>query len=188
MEEETKKEKEITMEETDEREIKNKREFAVQTIDILRPHFMFNVLNQIKYQIKRNPEMAEEMVYDLANFCRGSLTVASMEEEAVLDEEIRAFKSYLRLECAMNKNMELELDLTNERGGRHMIVSPGSLQEFGAMLVKEEVRTTKEKRTLVVTDGLKEDQYYIHVEIKETGQVLVHPVLDIEVDTTFGEA
>lgn len=187
MEEKAKMEKETKMEEDEERTSEIKREYAVQAIDILRPHFMFNVLNQIKYQIKKNPDLAEEMVYDLANFCRGSLTVASMEEEAVLDEEIRAFKSYLRLECAMNRNMELELNLTNERGVRHMIVSPGTLQEFGTMLVKEEVRTTKEKRTLVVTDGLKEDKYYIHVEIKETGQVLVHPVLDIEVDTPFGE-
>lgn len=152
-------------------------EVAKRTVEKLRPHFMFNVLNQIKYQAGKNPQLVEEMVYDLANFYRGSLTIAAMEAETVLDEEIRAFKSYLRLECAMNRNMELEIELTNEKGLRHMIVSPGTLQDFGAMLVKEEIRTTKEKRTLIVTDGLKEDQYYIHVEIKELGQTLIHPVV-----------
>ncbi len=157
-------------------------DIARETVGKLRPHFVFNVLSQIKYQAGKNPELVEEMVYDLANFWRGSLTVASMEDETVLDEEMRAFKSYLRLECVMNRNMELELSLDHEKGVRHMVVRPGTLQEFGTMLVKEEVRTTKEKRTLVVTDGLKEDQYYIQVEIKELGQTLFHPLVCLRED------
>lgn len=150
----------------------SKKEVARQTLELLRPHFTFNVLNQIKYQIGKNPELAQEMVYDLANFYRGGLTLASFEEETSLDEELRAFKSYLRLESTMNKNMKVVLDLAHEKGVRHRIVKPGLLQHFGEMLVKEEVRTTKEDRTLVVTDGLVDDHYYIQVEIKELGQTI----------------
>lgn len=166
------------MEENEQRRSEEEKERVRETIEILRPHFTFNVLNQIKYQIGKNPELAQEMVYDLANFYRGSLTVAACEEMTTLDEELRAFKAYLRLECAMNKNMALEMELESEKGVRHMVVRPGLLQQFGETLVKEEVRVTREDRTLIVTDGLKEDHYYIHVEIKETGQVLLCPVYD----------
>lgn len=168
------------MEEKEERTKETERECAREVIETLRPHFIFNVLNQIKYQIGKKPDLAQEMVYDLANFYRGSLTLAAREEETTLDEELRAFKSYLKLETAMNKNLSIEFEMENEKGVRHMIVKPGALQEFGASLIKEEVRVTKEERTLLITDGLKEDHYYIHVKIKETGQILVCPVHELK--------
>lgn len=165
-----------TTEEDLEIEQKYDKKVASYAVEQLRPHFVFNILNQMKYQAKKDPQLVEEMVYDFANFFRGRLTVAALEQETVLDEEIRAFKSYLKLECTMNKNMQLQMDLSYEKGVRHMLVMPGILQDFAAMLVKEEIRTTKDKRTLVVTDGLCEDHYYIHVEIKELGQTFVHPI------------
>ena len=102
--------------------------------------------------------------------------MASLEEETTLDEELRAFKSYLRLECAMNRHMELEVALTDEKNVRHMMVKPGVLQEFGAKLVKDKIRTTKEIRTVVVKDTKDEDWYYIQVEIRELGHTYCQPV------------
>ena len=158
----------------------DKKEIAKRTIETLRPHFTFNVLNQIKYQIGKNPDLAQEMVYDFANFYRAGLTLASCEEETVLEEEIRALKSYLKLESAMNKNLALEMTLSFEKDVRHRIVETGCLQKFGADLIKEEVRTTKEERTLLVTDEIREGEYHILVKIKETGKELKCPVYEIK--------
>jgi len=168
------------MEENEERLKEEKRAYARETIETLRPHFMFNVLNQMKYQIGKNPETAQEMVYDLANFFRGSLTVAAGDDMTLLDEELRAFKSYLRLEEAMNRNLKVQFEMENEKGVRHMTVRPGILQEFAAAMIKEEVRVTKQERTLQITDGLREDHYYIHIKIKETGQDFLCPVYDLK--------
>ena len=156
------------------------KDCAKQIVETLRPHFTFNVLNQLKYQIGKNPELAQEMVYDFANFYRASLTLACKEVRTLLDEELRAFKSYLRLECAMNKHMALEMNLSCEKDVRHFVVKPGCLQEFATNLIKEEVRVTKDTRTLLVTDGMKDDQYYIYIKIKETGRELHCPVLAIK--------
>lgn len=160
----------------------DKKEIAKQTIETLRPHFTFNVLNQIKYQIGKNPDLAQEMVYDFANFYRAGLTLASCEEETILDEEIRALKSYLKLEAAMNKNLTLEMDLSFEKDVRHKIVKTGCLQKFGAELIKEEVRTTKEERTLRITDEIREGKYHILVKIKETDREFMCPVYEIKGD------
>lgn len=156
------------------------KEIAKQTIEILRPHFTFNVLNQMKYQIGKNPDLAQEMVYDFANFYRASLTLASGEELTLLDEELRAFKSYLRLECGMNRNLAVELQLSREKDVRQWIVRTGILQKFGADLVREEIRTTKEERTLCVADQMKDGLYSIHVKIHETGKEFTCPVCEIK--------
>ena len=97
-----------------------------------------------------------------------------------MEEEIRALKSYLKLECAMNKNLALEMALSFEKDVRHRSVETGCLQKFGAEIIKEEVRTTKEERTLLVTDEIREGEYHILVKIKETGKELGCPVYEIK--------
>jgi two-component system sensor histidine kinase AlgZ len=63
----------------------------------LNPHFLFNCLNGLRSLIAEDPERARQMVTQLANMLRYSLT-ASAEETAELGSELAAVRDYLALE------------------------------------------------------------------------------------------
>ena len=62
----------------------------------IRPHFMFNALNTIASLARSRPEVAEEMVEDLADLLRASLGEAA--RPGTLAEELELVQRYLRME------------------------------------------------------------------------------------------
>lgn len=62
----------------------------------IRPHFMFNALNTIASLARSRPEVAEEMVEDLAELLRASLGEAA--RQMTLDEELDLARRYLNME------------------------------------------------------------------------------------------
>lgn len=62
----------------------------------IRPHFMFNALNTIASLTRSRPEVAEEMVEDLAELLRASLGEAA--RLTTLDEELDLTRRYLHME------------------------------------------------------------------------------------------
>ena len=52
------------------------------------PHFLFNTLNLLASEIKRDPATAQDIVYDLADLLRESMRAAEREFIS-LDEELR---------------------------------------------------------------------------------------------------
>lgn len=63
----------------------------------IRPHFMFNALNTIASLTRSRPEVAEEMVEDLAELLRASLAEAA--RPSTLAEELELAQRYLRMEA-----------------------------------------------------------------------------------------
>lgn len=64
----------------------------------IRPHFLFNMLSNIKAIIGEDSEQAKELICDLSSFLRSRLQ--SNEEEVTLEEEMDSVDTYLRLEKA----------------------------------------------------------------------------------------
>jgi two-component system sensor histidine kinase AlgZ len=62
----------------------------------IRPHFLFNALNSLAELIPSKPEVAEEMVIDLADLFRVGLD--SKQKLIPLKDEIEIVKGYLRIE------------------------------------------------------------------------------------------
>ncbi|WP_273452226.1 sensor histidine kinase [Nevskia ramosa] len=62
----------------------------------IRPHFLFNALNSLAELIPSKPDVAEEMVIDLADLFRVSLD--SRQRLIPLREEIEIVKGYMRIE------------------------------------------------------------------------------------------
>ncbi|MCH4166209.1 MAG: histidine kinase [Megasphaera sp.] len=79
----------------------------------IRPHFLFNMLSNIKAIIGENPEQAKELICDLSSFLRGRLQ--SNEEEVTLEEEMDSVDSYLRLEKARyGKRLTIQQHISKE--------------------------------------------------------------------------
>ena len=62
----------------------------------IRPHFLFNSLNTIAALTSSHPELAEELVQDLAELFR--VTMRDMRERVTLQQELDFVRSYLRVE------------------------------------------------------------------------------------------
>ncbi|MBD3376199.1 hypothetical protein GF406_14275 [candidate division KSB1 bacterium] len=63
----------------------------------LTPHFMFNSLNSIRTLVRKNPDLATEMISELAEFLKYTLT-NQKENWVPLECEIEIIRHYLRLE------------------------------------------------------------------------------------------
>lgn len=64
----------------------------------IRPHFLFNMLSNIKAIVGINPEDAKDLICDLSSFLRGRLRTS--EEVVLLADELEAVDTYIRLEKA----------------------------------------------------------------------------------------
>ena len=62
----------------------------------IRPHFLFNSLNTIAALTASNPQLAEDVVQDLAELFR--VTMRDMRERVTLEQELNFTRSYLRIE------------------------------------------------------------------------------------------
>ena len=62
----------------------------------LNPHFLFNALNSIRAMIQREPERARQIVTELAEFLRYSLSGRG--SESTLGEEMQAIGNYLAIQ------------------------------------------------------------------------------------------
>lgn len=136
-----------------------------EIIDALRPHFIFNVMNMLRYMIKKDGTLAQQMTYDLSLFLRGNITAVT-EEKVAFQEEWTAVEAYFRLERVSHPGLTLKTEPLKIPG--NMQVSAGSLMKAAEVLVKEQVRTTKEPRTLEVDFVHGADKDGIRMRIEET--------------------
>ena len=63
----------------------------------LQPHFLFNTLNAIVTLVRKDPDLAEEMVVRLSDFLRITLD-SSGKQIVTLKEELEFIKAYLQIE------------------------------------------------------------------------------------------
>lgn len=135
-----------------------------EALEEMRFHFVFNALNAIRYMIRKNPDKAYSMVYDLSVFLRGNIDNCLSEQNVRLAEELKHVKAYIALEQVQNSGMELEWQC----GAMEGYVEQGSIYRAAEQLVKQYIRQTKEKRTIIV----QEDETFstIRVWIAEEGE------------------
>lgn len=74
------------------------RKFEVRLLlSQFNPHFMFNMLDNIKYTVAENPEKAESMIVSLSRMLRYTLDNVN-ETEATLERDLRYIEDYLALQ------------------------------------------------------------------------------------------
>jgi len=76
----------------------------------IRPHFLFNSMNTIASLTRSRPELAEEVVHDLADLFRSSLSDA--QHLSTLGKELELARGYLRIESQrLGERLQVEWDL-----------------------------------------------------------------------------
>ena len=130
----------------------------------IQPHFLFNTLNTIIYQIRENPEMAADTVRELADLYRYILQASNLEINS-LDQELTFIKKYLAIEKSrFEERLTFEIDVPQNWSMRNvptLILQPlvenaikhglaDSLQP-GKIIITSEKSSSKE--TLLVMDN-----------------------------------
>ncbi|PLY12441.1 MAG: sensor histidine kinase [Sedimenticola sp.] len=76
----------------------------------IRPHFLFNSMNTIANLARANPQLAEEVVYDLSDLFRA--TLSSAQRKSTLGDELELCRGYLRIETQrLGERLRVEWDL-----------------------------------------------------------------------------
>ncbi len=132
-------------------------------IESLRPHFVFNMMNILRYIIKKDANKACDMVYDLSIYMRCKLGSLEPAEYISFEEEWSVVQAYLRLEQISMPYLQFSEEVKNNSH----VVKKGELLEIVEKLIKEQVRVTREKRTIYITD--EEGRQSIKAMIKENG-------------------
>lgn len=138
-------------------------------VDSLRPHFVFNVMNIIRYWIKKDSTKASGMLYDLSVYMRGKIEQVTTNEEIPIEEELNYVGAYLRLEQELISN--LSFSNCKGTGKNRTRVRPGTILRPAERLIRDEVRSTKEPRTIcfrstkkdILEIGVKEKDLWIQL-------------------------
>jgi two-component system, LytTR family, sensor kinase len=86
---------------------------------VLQPHFLFNTLNSVAELVREDPQKAEQMVENLAELLRASLTVGKS-NEIPLEEELGLLEMYAAIErVRFQQRLRIEMDVpTSVRSAR----------------------------------------------------------------------
>jgi hypothetical protein len=110
------------------------------------PHFLFNTLNLLASEIKRDPATAQDIVYDLADLLRESMRAAEREFIS-LDEELRLATLYLAIqEKRFPERLAFKLDV--EKRCQRLIVPSLLLQPLIENVIKHVVSHSNAKTLL----------------------------------------
>lgn len=83
-------------------------------ISQIKPHFIYNVLNTIKYLCKHNPEEAAVVIDKFSVFLRQSMDSFVSAKSVPFKEEMEILENYIYLEkCRFGDKVEVEYDINN---------------------------------------------------------------------------
>jgi len=150
------------------REKKAKKQAQLQTLRYqLNPHFMFNSLNTISAYIHSDPNLADEVLHELADILRYSLDTGE-ENSVSLQQEVTIINKYLNIEKArFGDRLTVNFTIPNEL--LSIQVPPLILQPIVENAIKHNTKETTLEITIKVEKTYKKNQAYLKISISDNG-------------------
>lgn len=141
----------------------------------LNPHFMFNSLNTISAYIHSNPDLADEVLHELADILRYSLDTGEANSVS-LQQEVAIIDKYLNIEKArfgdrLTVNLAIPAELLNTQ------VPPLILQPIVENSVKHNAQQTQLTITIQVEKITKQKDEILTISISDNGSGFSEEVL-----------
>jgi signal transduction histidine kinase len=131
----------------------------------INPHFLFNALNAIAGLIRRQPELADRTIEQLAQVFRYTLRQSDT-EWVRLDQEVEFAVSYLRVEQA-RFGPRLQVDLEIDPAAAAIPVPAMSIQPLVENAIKHGVSATEERGRVGLRARLQEGS--VRIEVTDNG-------------------
>jgi len=121
------------------------------------PHFLFNTLNLISKEIPERPELAQELIFDLSDLLRGTISLSNQKRIKVR-EEIELVIHYLTIQKA-RYGQRLETELHLDVFTQELYIPPMLILPLVENVIKHAVDRTHHTvtlniNTLYLNDGL----------------------------------
>nr|WP_158008888.1 histidine kinase [Vibrio cyclitrophicus] len=125
------------------------------------PHFLFNTLNLISKEIPEKTELAQELIYDLSDLLRGTISLCN-HKRIKIHEEIELVTHYLHIQKArFGKRLETELLIDSK--AQDLYVPPMLILPLVENVVKHAVNMTCHPVTLKLHSFSLNDRLTIRV-------------------------
>ncbi|MFW5961953.1 MAG: histidine kinase, partial [bacterium] len=127
----------------------------------IKPHFLYNTLDTIAYLCQSDPELAGELIIDLANYLRYSFDFDNLDQLVSINKELDLVKFYVSIQQQRFKNkFRVEYQLEDNLDFK---VPPLVLQSLVENSVKHGFSEMKEGGLIKISVQEKENFYLIEV-------------------------
>lgn len=124
------------------------------------PHFLFNMLNNVKALIRTNPEMANTVIIRLSEFLRYQLYENSG-ERTILASEIEFISNFLNLEQIRKDNFKVEIENHIDKNTLNStFISPGLFTVFIENAIKHSVDPNGDETFVKISIDIKDKQLH----------------------------
>lgn len=124
------------------------------------PHFLFNMLNNVKALIRTNPEMANTVIIRLSEFLRYQLYENSG-ERIILASELEFVSNFLNLEQIRKDNFKVEIENHIDKNTLNTtFISPGLFTVFIENAIKHSVDPNGDETFVKIIVDIKDKQLH----------------------------
>ncbi len=142
----------------------------------LNPHFMFNSLNTISAYIHSNPDLADEVLHELADILRYSLDTGE-EDSVALQQEVAIIDKYFNIEKArFGDRLTVKLDIPSQLLNTQ--VPSLILQPIVENAIKHNTQQTQLTITIKVEKIIKHNDEILRLSISDNGSGFSDEVLN----------
>ncbi|EGI72817.1 regulator of cell autolysis [Pseudoalteromonas distincta] len=130
----------------------------------LNPHFMFNSLNTISAYIHTNPDLADEVLHELADILRYSLDTAE-QQQIPLQQELTIIEKYLNIEKArFGDKLQVNYHIPNRL--KDISLPPLLIQP----IIENAIKHNANQTSLILNITLSELPNGVKIQISDNGK------------------
>lgn len=137
----------------------------------IRPHFIYNVLMSIRYFVKKDPQVAYDMIYDFSNYLRANAEQLENTECILWSEELKHIDAYLRIEKMRFKE---RLNIVYEIEKQDFLIPPLTVELLVENAVKHGITQKVSGGTVWIRSRSTETGYEIVIEDDGVGFDVEH--------------
>lgn len=140
----------------------------------INPHFLFNMLNNVKALIRTDPEKATTVIIKLSEFLRYQL-YENNEENTMLASEMEFLSNFINLENIRRENFMVEIKSeTDKRTLNSTFIPPNLFTTFVENAVKHSVNITDQESYVKISIEVDNKKLYFQCR---NSQNTDHPIL-----------
>lgn len=146
-------------------ELKNMALSAELTVlkNQIQPHFLFNMLNNIKVLIKKDAELATQVVIKLSDFLRYQL-YENNSDKTLLKTEINFISNFLKLEELRRDHLSTTVTCTSELANKNFFIPSHLFTTFVENAIKHSLGSTEKDAFIHVGFFCGEERLYFECE------------------------
>ena len=130
----------------------------------IKPHFLYNALNTIKYLIKKDPKTAEQVVVKFSKYLRANMDSLTQKTPLPVEKELDHVANYTDIE---KHRFGDRLNVVYDIGCKNFVILPLTIQPIVENAIKHGINQKPEGGT--VTIKTYEDEDFFFVDISDDG-------------------